>query len=204
MPPALSEDSLLELSLWCATPRDVARLWEALCMWKRGVKADSPFWLRYLRCYFDLRSGCEGALDSALQRAGLRLDVAAHKPGLWLLQRLFVLRKCSRSGCLQRFRETENDSGACLHHSGKMRNGALTCCKSCSFRSPGCKVSFHDGSLYEQIFQPREKDQGTSCLPAITTSPPSAATPRSLPSVGSVSLPHLVPASPRAHTPTHV
>jgi hypothetical protein len=180
MAPLISEDCFFELSLWCSSPRDVVALWIALCFSRHGIKEDSRFWIRFMRSYWTLRdrNKDEEALDAALFRSGLRLDSLS---GLKLLGRLCIERKCSRSGCLVKFREVENLADSCWYHHGKLRKGVLTCCKASSFRSKrGCKSGFHMGSLFEEIFRNRDsvsadqKEFDVIKFPTIITPPPAA------------------------------
>ena len=163
----LNEDCFLQLASWCESIPDVVHIWIGLCLAKRGMSADSGFWRLFLKEYYK-RYGGGVDLAGSIIRAGLRLD---EQDGLQLLKKLYMRRKCSRSGCMIIFREIENFWGQCHFHPGGLRNGwSLTCCRGLSFQSAlGCKVGFHDGSLHESIYSIRCERQ---ILPPISKGGP--------------------------------
>lgn len=156
----ISDDCFLELCSWLYSIPDVVNLWIALCMQKWGVCHDSQIWISYLKMHYATK-GTD--IESAILRAGMRFDDAMSM-GLQLLKKLYVLRKCGRSGCLKLYREIYNGATECICHPGYLKNNRLTCCKE-TFKFIGCKSSCHDGSLSESIFAPRES---TSLLPPIS------------------------------------
>lgn len=65
-------------------------------------------------------------------------------------------RRCSNSGCLQYFCELDNRPNSCRHHPGRLLpTKTLSCCRARSFKSPGCKQGYHDGSFALFLSQPR-------------------------------------------------
>lgn len=169
----LSDDCFLQLASWCETARDVVHVWIALCLSKRGMGVTSHVWQLYLKGHYERLQGDD--LEGAMMRAGMRLDEQEDPAGgLRLVERLYSVRKCGRSGCLERYREINNVSGCCQFHPGRLRNGALTCCKA-KFSSTGCKRGWHDGSLYESIYSARSSADAPA--PASLLPPAAGATP---------------------------
>ena len=152
-------DLLIYLSLFCTDLADICRFWEAMCLTKHIPEYDRA-WREILRFWAQLRR--MGDLDDVIIRLGCPLSTG----GILLLERVCAERKCSRSGCLKKFREVQNRHDACLYHPGKMARGSLTCCKKASFREKGCRTAFHDGALYESIYARREKivDDDDECV----------------------------------------
>jgi hypothetical protein len=154
----LPDDLFVELCTWLGSLSEAARLWESLCLLRQGIKADSNVWALVVRNYYSLRDPNPAALENSLLRGGIRGN-EAH--GLMLLRQLSSFRKCSRSGCLLKYRETENSSSSCYYHPGKLRNNLLSCCKSAGFRSLGCKKGYHDGELHANIWVVRAEQQNS-------------------------------------------
>ena len=95
------------------------------------------------------------AEEETVLRTGCRLDTQP----FFLIRELYKTKKCSRSGCYQPFREIDNFEVSCVYHPGKMSNRKhLSCCRCKTFKEPGCKVSYHDGSLFTTILKEREKE----------------------------------------------
>jgi len=152
----LPEDVFIEICGWFGSLSEAARFWEALALSKQGIKAESGVWILVVRNYYALRDPSPTALEDSILRAGIRRD-EAH--GLILLKQLSTFRKCSRSGCLLKYRETENSSSSCYYHPGKLRNGLLSCCKAAGFRTLGCKKGYHDGELHSNVWVARPEKQ---------------------------------------------
>ena len=144
-------DILIYLSLFCDDLADIVRFWIAFSSLNKHIPEYDRAWREIIRFWAKLRD--LGDLDDIIMRLGCRLSTG----GVLLLERVCTERKCSRSGCLMKYRECNNHSGACLYHPGKISRGSLTCCKKASFKEPGCRTAFHDGALYESIYARREK-----------------------------------------------
>jgi hypothetical protein len=164
----LPEDVFIYLSSWLPSLAEVGRLWEALCLSKRGIGAASGVWNLIARQRYALCDPSPTAFEDSVLRAGIRGD-EAH--GLTLIKALWVMRKCSRSGCLLKYRELENSEKACFYHPGKLRNSSLTCCRAQGFRFLGCRRGFHDGHLFSNVWAARpEREKEATTFPPITNS----------------------------------
>ena len=148
----LNADCFITLAGFVFSLKDLVRLWIAL-----GCKlpANGKLWTYALMEYLGDRT-LEGSnnLEDITIRLGCRLD----SRGLLLIERMFINRKCSRSGCFQFFQEINNHSKACCYHPGALRRGKLTCCRQSSFRDKGCTLQFHSGALHEAMFSKREEE----------------------------------------------
>ena len=149
--PSLNEDCFIVMSGFVDTLADLVRLWIALgCV----LPAHHVMWKEMLREHCIQKLGGQD-LEEIILRLGCRQD----STGLLLIERMYVRRKCSRSGCFRIFREIDNHRTACSHHSGILRKGRLSCCHETSFRGPGCKDGYHDGALHESLFLRRVQEQ---------------------------------------------
>ena len=147
---ALNGDCFISLAGWCHSLGDVVRLWVAL---GRIIPTRHVMWKRILRQHVLAIHNEE--LENIIDRLGCRID----STGLLLIERMFVKRKCSRSGCFVKYREIDNTRSSCSFHSGIIRKGRLTCCGQNTFRDDGCKSGYHDGALYESLFAKRDQQQ---------------------------------------------
>ena len=176
----LNEDCFFELAAFLDDDlKQIVRFWVALCL-RNDVTKNSVVWREILKRYLaSSLSACNNNYNTLINnetiaslrfRAGVRADI----PYLNLIGRLYCKRKCSRSGCFEMYQEISNHATACRHHSGKMRNRFLSCCRERSFRALGCKQNFHDGVLFEFIHYKREKieEEDTLSLPKISLPPP--------------------------------
>lgn len=135
--------------------RDFIKFWVAFGLYKVYESNHGVIWREILKIHlFQQKNMTESAVEETILRTGCRLDT---QPFL-LIRELYKTKKCSRSGCYQPFREIDNFEISCVYHPGKMSNRKhLSCCRGQSFKDPGCKVSFHDGSLFTAILKEREK-----------------------------------------------
>jgi len=149
----LDEDVFAALLSWCFSGREGANLWIALCLSKGGIiSSHCEAWEQGFRGMLLAR---RVDYASTLMRMGIRFDTK----GIRLLKCFHQMRKCSRSGCSVRYREEHNLVGVCSYHPGKLRAKVLSCCKEPSFQSPGCKLAFHEGSIFEAIYSSREEEE---------------------------------------------
>ena len=150
----LNVDCFITLAGWVLSLKDLVRLWIALgCR----LPAKGRLWTYALREHLNpgersFENDVEN-LEDIILRLGCRLDSG----GLLLIERMFINRKCSKSGCFQHFQEINNHNKACCYNSGSLRRGKLTCCRADNFRDKGCKSGFHNGALHEALFSKREK-----------------------------------------------
>ena len=147
----LNQDCFVYLTSFCHDLRDIVKLWIALGCW-RDLDAGHFMWREILSEYLLVHES--KLVDDVILRIGCRLDVS----GLLLIERMYCKRKCNRSGCLQEYMEIDNNRVSCAYHTGSRRRGFLSCCRVESFKDPGCKTGYHDGSLYEALFSKRENE----------------------------------------------
>jgi hypothetical protein len=146
----LNGDCFISLSGWVDSLQDLVRLWIALgCT----LPANHCMWKEMLREHCLMSRGGQD-LNDVIMRLGCRLDSG----GLLLIERMYVLRKCSSSGCFNQFREIDNTKDTCAFHPGILRKGRLSCCREDSFRAMGCKAGYHKGALHESVFMRREAE----------------------------------------------
>ncbi len=133
------------------------RFWIALGA-SRILSTNHHMWRVLLSRY--LRRRRQQSLDDVIDRLGCRHDAG----GLLLIERMFVLRKCSRSGCFKEFQEIENiesvyyctvqnieskgkgitgvpEESPCRYHPGALRRNKLSCCGASTFRVMGCRTA---------------------------------------------------------------
>ena len=146
----LNGDCFISIAGWCLSLGDVVRLWIAL---GRIIPTRHVMWKRILRQHVSTIHNEN--LDDIIYRLGCRLD----STGLLLIERMYVERKCSHSGCFKSYREIENTLSSCTFHNGILRKGRLSCCRQSTFRDVGCKRGYHDGALYEILFAQRDEAQ---------------------------------------------
>jgi hypothetical protein len=172
---ALNADCFFVVASYIDSLKDIVRLWISIGC---AMPAAHHVWRTILKRHLWVHRCME--IEDVIERLGCRQDSG----GLLLIERMYTLRKCSRSGCLRDFREINNthifsaiataratasaeahvgitiesSNTACMYHPGRLQFKKLSCCGAASFRVQGCKHAYHDGSLYESIFLARDTD----------------------------------------------
>lgn len=145
------EDVWFQIFSWLGDLRESVRAWIAFGL-RHNVSRSSVLWDRLLEEH------CQSHGQNLSWLMGRLASPIAPQHGLQAVARLYVWKKCSRSGCLQRFRELDNRAGVCSFHPGRLKGSKLTCCRASSFRAAGCKTTWHDGDVYEMVYRRREVD----------------------------------------------
>lgn len=107
-----------------------------------------------------LKDICKDNLDTVLLRLGYSVIIANSLQQidcLEVIRKLHAYRKCTRSGCLQKFQEITNDYKSCSYHTGRIKGQSLSCCRKKNFSCTGCKLSYHDGAFYDTVYSTREE-----------------------------------------------
>lgn len=146
----LSEDVWLLIFSFCPDLRDCVRAWIGFGL-RQNIDTKNSLWLKNLQLYYRDR---ENDFESTMLRIMSPLSTYV---GLDLYKQLHLTKKCTRSGCLKHFREINNHGYACQYHSGHMKpSRTLSCCRASSFKSPGCKSTWHDGFFFEMVYSKRQ------------------------------------------------
>lgn len=163
------EDLLIEIWSFCS-PTEAVRLWIGTNFFNRSVDQNHMAW----ECLLNQTKLVD--LEGALLRLNLRtFHDETQLPAFNLLRELHSVRRCSRSGCYQLFREIENlqlssqeqPPNPCSYHPGILRRTTrrLSCCRQKGFDSRPCKQGVHDGGFFSAVFTARPDPQVKSRPP---------------------------------------
>ena len=121
----------------------------------KSIPKDGQFFLLVLK---DI---CKDNLDTVLLRLGYSQTIIANSlqaiDCFEIFRKLHAYRKCTRSGCLQKFQEINNNNKSCSYHTGRLKGQSLSCCRKKHFSDIGCKRSYHDGAFYDTVYSTREE-----------------------------------------------
>jgi hypothetical protein len=92
-----------------------------------------------------------------------------HSIGMNVFGKLYKKRKCTNSGCLKYFMEINNYSNVCLYHNGRMKTAGLSCCKAKSFKSIGCKSTYHNGTFFDMVNSTRGNEENNEDILKLPT-----------------------------------
>lgn len=174
----LSTELWIEIACYFDNLKDFFRAWLAGNLIRLIPKSHPSFWKILLKLYLQSRSI---PFEQATRSSYMQPNETSYYD-FALIQSLFTARKCTRSGCFQKYCEWSNHPKACAYHSGKYKPGQyVSCCRAKSFQEPGCKFAYHSGMFHFMVNIKREdppkkeeneKSKGTSAsLPSISSSP---------------------------------
>lgn len=125
--------------------------WSSPYLLRNELTHNSQFWTSLIKHFCEIRQ------KDYLELSG---RIEWKETGIYLLRSLHHFKRCSRSGCYQKYTEWDNDATQCMYHPGKLRaTGYLSCCRGKGFTAPGCKTAFHDGAVYSLIHMRRDPHQ---------------------------------------------